>query len=79
MDAREYIESIKIDTKEEYNEYQSLVYETIENGLENNLPSVSFTWKGQKTEIDINHYAVTKTLMDLEKEDRAKNDPSATL
>ena len=33
MDAREYIESIKIDTKEEYNEYQSLVYETIENGL----------------------------------------------
>lgn len=87
MDAREYIESIKIDTKEEYNEYQSLVYEAIENGLENNLPSVSFTWKGQKTEIDINHisflvgynYAVTKTLMDLEKEDRAKNDPSATL
>ena len=87
MDAREYIESIKIDTKEEYNEYQSLVYETIENGLENNLPSVSFTWKGQKTEIDINHisflvgynYAVTKTLMDLEKEDRAKNNPSATL
>lgn len=87
MDARQYIESIKIDTKEEYNEYQSLMYDTIENGLEKNLTSVTFTWKEQKTEIDLNHisflvgynYAVTKTLMDLEKEDRAKNEPSATL
>jgi hypothetical protein len=86
MDARQYIESIKIDTKEEYNEYQSLMYDTIENGLEKDLTSVTFTWKDQKTEIDLNHisflvgynYAVTKTLVDLEKEDRAKNEPSAT-
>ena len=86
MDAKQYIESIKIDTKEEYNEYQSLMYDTIENGLEKDLTSVTFTWKDQKTEIDINHisflvgynYAVTKTLVDLEKEDRAKNEPSAT-
>jgi len=86
MDARQYIESIKIDTKEEYNEYQTLVYDAIENGLEKNLTSVTFTWKDQKTEIELNHisfligynYAVTKTLMDLEKEDRSKNEPTAT-
>jgi hypothetical protein len=86
MDARQYIESIKIDTKEEYNEYQTLVYDAIENGLEKNLTSITFTWKDQKTEIELNHisfligynYAVTKTLMDLEKEDRSKNEPTAT-
>ena len=86
MDARQYIESIKIDTKEEYNEYQSLMYDTIENGLEKDLTSVTFTWKDQKTEIELNHisfligynYAVTKTLMDLEAEDRSKNEPTAT-
>jgi len=86
MDARQYIESIKIDTKEEYNEYQSLMYDTIENGLEKDLTSVTIIWKDQKTEIDINHisfligynYAVTKTLMDLEAEDRSKNEPTAT-
>ena len=86
MDARQYIESIKIDTKEEYNEYQTLVYDAIENGLEKNLTSVTFTWKDQKTEIELNHisfligynYAVTKTLMDLEAEDRSKNEPTAT-
>ena len=86
MDAKEYINSILIESKEEYQQYQDLIFKTVENGLKNKLDTVNFTWKGKKTEININHisfligynYAVTKTLMDLEKEDRNKNNPSAT-
>ena len=86
MDAKEYIGSISIETKEEYKDYQDLMFKTVENGLKNNLSNVDFTWKGLKTQIDLNHisfligynYAVTKTLMDLEEEDRVKNNPSAT-
>jgi hypothetical protein len=86
MDAKDYMESIKIETKEEYNEYQQLLYNTVENGLKNDLTTINFQWKDTKTEIDLNsinflvgyNYAVVKTLVDLEQEKNSEKSSSAT-
>ncbi len=76
MNAKEYTESIKIDTKEEYKEYQYMLYKQVKEGLSNQKDIVELTWKGKTVSINLNHssfligynYGVTTTLMDLEKE-----------
>lgn len=76
MNAKQYTESIKIETKEEYQEYQELVYNSVKDGLTNNKDTVDLTWKGETVTIDLNHssfligynYGITTTLLDIQKE-----------
>lgn len=76
MDAHEYTESIKIDTQEEYREYQDMLYKQVKDGLTNQKDTIELTWKGKSITIDLNHssfligynYGVTTTLKDFKKE-----------
>jgi len=76
MNAKQYTESIKIETKEEYQEYQEMVYNSVKDGLTNNKDTVDLTWKGETVTIDLNHssfligynYGITTTLLDIQKE-----------
>lgn len=80
MNAHEYTESIKIDTKEEYREYQDMLYKKVKEGLSKQKDTVELSWKGKSVTIDLNHssfligfnYGVTTTFMDLEKEKNSK-------
>jgi len=80
MNAHEYTKAIKLDTQEEFKEYQDILYKSVQKGLKEMKDTIDIVWKGKSITIDLNHssfligynYGVTTTLLDFEKEQKSK-------